>query len=106
MPCYSRCKTLVPVNPQAWLIISLNIKDAFRNFLANDTSHVKKAYKAYKWLCNKYEEGVVLYNQLLKDKETMNENNNRLRQEKDVQRESVLRMEGALTYVEEQVAEL
>ena len=47
MPRYSRRKMLVPVNPQAWLIISLDIKDTFRNFLAN-ASHVKKTYEAYK----------------------------------------------------------
>ena len=47
MPRYSRRKTLVSVNPQAWLIISLNTKDTFRNFLA-DASHAKEAYKAYK----------------------------------------------------------
>ena len=47
MPCYSRRKTLVSVNPQAWLIISLDTKDALRNFLA-DASHVKEAYKDYK----------------------------------------------------------
>ena len=44
---YSRRKMLVPINFQAQLIISINIKNAFRNFLANP-SHVKKAYKAYK----------------------------------------------------------
>ena len=49
MPRYSRRDTLLPVNPQAWLIISLNTKDKFKNFLA-DASHVKKAYKDYKWL--------------------------------------------------------
>ena len=47
MPCYSRRNTLLSVNPEARLIISLNTKDEFKNFLAN-ASHVKKAYKAYK----------------------------------------------------------
>ena len=47
MARYSCCKLVVPVNPQVRLIISLNIKDKFKNFLAN-TSHVKEAYKAYK----------------------------------------------------------
>ena len=105
MSCYSCRNTLLPVNLQAWLIISFNTKDEFRNFLAN-TSHVKEAYKAYKWLWNKYEEGVEMYNQLLRDKKAMDEDNSRLRQERNKQKESVLRMEKALTYVEEQVAKL
>ena len=49
IPCYLRRQMLVPVNPQARLIISLDTKDAFKNFLA-DSSHVKKVYKAYEWL--------------------------------------------------------
>ena len=47
-----------------------------------------------------------MYNQLLKDKKAVDEGNSRLKQERDEQRESVLRMEGALTYVEGQVAKL
>ena len=41
------------------------------------------------------------YNQLLKDKEAMDEDNSKLRQKRDEQKESVLRIEGAFTYVEE-----
>lgn len=41
-----------------------------------------------------------MYNQLLRDKEAVDENNSRLRQEKDEQKESVLKMKGALTYIE------
>ena len=105
IPRYLCRKTLVPVNPQAWLIISLNIKNAFRNFLA-DASHIRKAYEAYKWLRNKHKERVKTYNQLLKNKKAVDEDKSRLRQESDAQKESVLKMEEALTYVKGYMAEL
>ena len=69
-------------------------------------NHVKKAYKAYKWLQNKHEKGVKRYNQLLKNKKAIDEDNSRLRQKQDEQKKSILRMEKALTYVEEQMVEL
>lgn len=47
-----------------------------------------------------------MYNQLLRDKEAMDEDNSRLRQKRDEQKENVLRIERALTYVKRQVAEL
>ena len=47
MPRYSRCKMFIPVNLQAQLIISLNTKNAFKNFLVN-ANHVKKVYETYK----------------------------------------------------------
>ena len=47
-----------------------------------------------------------MYNQLLKDKEAVDEYKNRLRQKRDTQKESVLRMKRALTYVKRQVAKL
>ena len=105
MARYLRCKLMVPVNPQAQLIISLNTQDEFRNFLA-DARYVKEAYKAYKWFWKEHEDGVEMYNQLLRDKKAVDENNSRLRQEKNEQKKSVLRMKGAFTYVERQVAKL
>ena len=47
-----------------------------------------------------------MYNQLLKDKKAVNKDNSRLRQEKDKQKKSILRMEEAFTYVEGQVTKL
>ena len=47
MARYLYRKSLVPVNPQAWLIISLDTKNKFRNFLAN-ARYVKKVYETYK----------------------------------------------------------
>ena len=46
------------------------------------------------------------YNQLLKDKKAVDKDNSRLRQEKDEQKESVLKIKGAFTYIEGQVAKL
>ena len=43
---------------------------------------------------------------MLENNETLEEDNSRLRHEVEEQKERVLRMEGVLTYVEEQVAEL
>ena len=63
-------------------------------------------YKAYKWLWKEYEKGVETYNQLLRDKKAMDKDNSRLKQERDKQKENILRMERILTYVEEQVTEL
>ncbi|MCJ1264007.1 hypothetical protein MMC22_003878 [Lobaria immixta] len=80
-------------------------EDEFRTCVA-DASHIKQAFEAYEWLRNEHEEGVELYNQLLREKEAVDEDNSRLREERDEQKERVLRMEGALTYVERQVAEL
>lgn len=47
-----------------------------------------------------------MYNQLVRDKKTVDKNNSRLRQEKDEQKKSVLRMKRAFTYIEGKVAEL
>ena len=47
-----------------------------------------------------------MYNQLLRDKEIVDEDNSRLKQEKNEQRKSVLRMKGVFTYVEGQMAKL
>ena len=47
-----------------------------------------------------------MYNQFLRDKKAVDENNSKLRQERNEQKESVLRMEHALIYVEKQVAKL
>lgn len=105
MVCYSYCKLLVPINSYAQLIISLDTKDKFKNFLAN-ASHVKKVYKVYKWLWKEHEEGVETYNQLLRNKNVVNKDNSRLRQERNEQKKNILKMKGAFTYVEEQVAEL
>lgn len=46
------------------------------------------------------------YNQLLRDKKAVNKDNSKLRQERDEQKKSILRIKEALTYVEGQVAEL
>lgn len=112
MPRDPRRESLLPgstnfhTNAHAQLISRITTEDEFRNFVTADASHVTQAFEAYQWLRNEYQEGVESYNQLLEDKKAAEKDNNRLRNERDEQKERVLRMEGALTYVEGQVAEL
>lgn len=47
-----------------------------------------------------------MYNQFLRNKKTMDEDNSRLRRERNEQKESILRIERAFTYVKRQVAKL
>lgn len=47
-----------------------------------------------------------MYNQLLKNKAAMDEKNKKLLQEVEDQKAKILKMEGALTYVEDQLTEL
>lgn len=47
-----------------------------------------------------------MYNQLVRDKKTVDKNNNRLRQERDEQKKSVLRMKEAFTYIEGKMTKL
>lgn len=49
---------------------------------------------------------VESYNKLLTDKKIVDEDNSQLKQEIDEQKEWVLKIEGALTYVERQVTKL
>ena len=71
-----------------------------------DASHITQAFEAYQWLRSELEEGVTAYNQLLENNGTLKEDKSKLRHKVDEQKERVLRMEGALTYVKEQVADL
>lgn len=84
--------------PHIQLIISLNTTKKFWNFVA-DKDQANQLFETLLWMRNKYEEGVKMYNQLLREKTAVNEENKKLLQKIKDQKARVLRMKNALTYM-------
>lgn len=64
------------VNSHPQLNIDLNIIEEFQIFVADKTQAIQ-LFKTYQWLRNKYQKGIKAYNQLLRDKTTLDSKNKR-----------------------------